>query len=28
MLSNADASNLRGPYIKVSDLARNIGWKE
>jgi large subunit ribosomal protein L13 len=28
MLSNADASNLRGPYIKVSDLAHNIGWKE
>jgi large subunit ribosomal protein L13 len=28
MLSNADASNLRGPYIKVSDLARNIGWKD
>jgi large subunit ribosomal protein L13 len=27
-LSSADASNLRGPYIKVSDLARNIGWKE
>ena len=28
VLSSADAGNLRGPYIKVSDLARNIGWKE
>jgi large subunit ribosomal protein L13 len=27
-LSAADASNLRGSYIRVSDLARNIGWKE
>jgi len=27
-LSEADASNLRGSYIKVSDLAHNIGWKE
>jgi len=24
----ADGRNLRGPYIKVSELARNIGWKE
>ena len=24
----AEARNLRGPYIKVSELARNIGWKE
>jgi len=23
-----DARHLRGPYIKVSELARNIGWKE
>ncbi len=28
VLSDADASNLRGPYIKVSDLAHNVGWKE
>jgi large subunit ribosomal protein L13 len=28
VLSDADASNLKGSYIKVSDLARNIGWKE
>lgn len=27
-ISEADARNLRGPYIKVSELARNIGWKE
>jgi len=27
-LSEADASNLRGSFIRVSDLARNIGWKE
>jgi len=24
----ADGRDLRGPYIKVSELARNIGWKE
>ncbi len=24
----ADSRDLRGPYIKVSELARNIGWKE
>jgi hypothetical protein len=28
VLSEADAKNLRGRYIKVSDLAREIGWKE
>jgi large subunit ribosomal protein L13 len=28
MLSEANARNLRGRYIKVSDLAREIGWKE
>jgi ribosomal protein L13 len=27
-LSEADVSNLRGSYIRVSDLAHNIGWKE
>ena len=24
----ADSRDLRGPYITVSELARNIGWKE
>ena len=27
-IPEVDATNLRGPYIKVSELARNIGWKE
>jgi len=27
-ISQVDARNLRGPYIKVSELASNIGWKE
>lgn len=27
-ISEVDARNLRGPYIRVSELARNIGWKE
>ena len=27
-ISQVDARNLRGPYIRVSELARNIGWKE
>jgi len=27
-ISEADAGNLRGPYVKVSELARNIGWNE
>lgn len=27
-MPEADARNLRGPYIRVSELARNIGWKE
>ncbi|MCD6325691.1 50S ribosomal protein L13 [Candidatus Bathyarchaeota archaeon] len=26
-ISEADGRDLRGPYIKVSELARNIGWK-
>jgi len=26
-ISEADARDLRGPYISVSELARNIGWK-
>jgi large subunit ribosomal protein L13 len=26
--SEINATNLRCPYIRVSDLARNIGWKE
>ncbi len=26
-ISDVDARNLRGPYIRVSELARNIGWK-
>ena len=27
-MPEVDARNLRGPYIRVSELARNIGWKE
>lgn len=27
-ISEADGRNLRGPRIEVSELARNIGWKE
>jgi len=27
-IPEADGRDLRGPYIKVSELARNIGWKE
>jgi len=27
-ISEADATDLRGPYIKVSELARRAGWKE
>jgi len=27
-ISEADARNLRGPYIRVSELARSVGWKE
>ncbi|MCW4021080.1 MAG: 50S ribosomal protein L13 [Candidatus Bathyarchaeota archaeon] len=27
-VSEADARDLRGPYIRVSELARNVGWKE
>jgi large subunit ribosomal protein L13 len=27
-IPEADARDLRGPYIKVSELARNVGWKE
>jgi len=27
-IPEVDARHLRGPYIKVSELARNIGWKE
>ena len=26
-IQEADGRNLRGPYIRVSELARNIGWK-
>jgi len=26
-ISEADGRDLRGPHIKVSELARNIGWK-
>ena len=26
-IPEADGRDLRGPYIKVSELARNIGWK-
>lgn len=26
-IPDVDARNLRGPYIRVSELARNIGWK-
>lgn len=26
-IHEADGRNLRGPYIRVSELARNIGWK-
>jgi large subunit ribosomal protein L13 len=28
LIQEANARDLRGPYIKVSELARNIGWKE
>ena len=28
VIPEADATDLRGPYIKLSELARNIGWKE
>ncbi len=27
-ITEVAARNLRGPYIRVSELARNIGWKE
>ena len=27
-ISEADGRDLRGPRIEVSELARNIGWKE
>lgn len=27
-IAEADARDLRGPYIRVSELARSIGWKE
>jgi large subunit ribosomal protein L13 len=27
-ISEADASHFRRPYIRISELARNIGWKE
>jgi len=27
-MPEVDARNLRGPCIRVSELARNIGWKE
>jgi len=26
-IPEADGRDLRGPYIRVSELARNIGWK-
>jgi len=26
-LPEVDAGNLRGPYMKVSELARNVGWR-
>jgi len=28
VIPEAEARDLRGPYIRVSELARNIGWKE
>jgi large subunit ribosomal protein L13 len=28
VIPEAEARDLRGPYIKVSELARNIGWKK
>jgi len=27
-IPEVDARNLRGPYIRVSELARSVGWKE
>ncbi len=27
-IPKADISNLRGSFIRVSELARNVGWKE